>query len=218
MAQRPARSRAAPRQREGATAAPAPETTATVTTPAPPRFWTRTRLALAVGLLLAVHVGLAVTSLIQENPTIDEVIHLPAGITYWQRGTFRLYHHNPPLVKLVAALPVLATGVKTGPLYQLPYWRMEPPNKSAFAHRFTAENAPDYFELFTRARLVMPLFSVLGGLVVFAWSSRLYGGLAGLLSLPLWVFCPNVLEVLPVTTDVAAASFAVLAVFVFWLT
>ena len=45
------------------------------------RFWTRTRLALAVGLLLAIHLVLAVQSLVQENPTIDEVIHLPAGIT-----------------------------------------------------------------------------------------------------------------------------------------
>ena len=67
-----------------------------------------------------VAIGLAVTGLLtfqyalaggepasEENPTVDEVVHLAAGITYWQRGTFRLYHHNPPLVKLVAALPVL---------------------------------------------------------------------------------------------------------------
>src|SRR5437868_1317328 len=73
-----------------------------------PPFWTRARLALAVGMLLAIHLALAVNSLLRENPTIDEVIHLPAGISYWQRGEFRLYHHNPPLVKLVAALPVLA--------------------------------------------------------------------------------------------------------------
>ena len=57
--------------------------------------------------LLALHYALAARSLLQENPTVDEVVHLPAGITYWQKGTFRLYHHNPPLVKLVAALPVV---------------------------------------------------------------------------------------------------------------
>ena len=50
-----------------------------------------------------------------ENPTIDEVVHLPAGLTYWEKGTFRLYHHNPPLIKLVAALPVLASGVGDRP-------------------------------------------------------------------------------------------------------
>ena len=49
--------------------------------------------------LLSLHYGLAARSLLQENPTVDEVVHLPAGVTYWQKGTFRLYHHNPPLVK-----------------------------------------------------------------------------------------------------------------------
>ena len=62
---------------------------------------------LAVCGLLALHYALAARSLLQENPTVDEVVHLPAGITYWEKGTFRLYHQNPPLVKLVAALPVL---------------------------------------------------------------------------------------------------------------
>ena len=74
--------------------------------PRPPgrtRLWT----ALAVVGLLALHVAMAECSLIQENPTVDEVVHLPAGITYWQKHTFRLYHHNPPLIKMIAALPVL---------------------------------------------------------------------------------------------------------------
>jgi hypothetical protein len=37
--------------------------------PEPAGFWTRRRLALAVGALLAVHVALAVESLVLENPT-----------------------------------------------------------------------------------------------------------------------------------------------------
>ena len=54
-------------------------------------------------------------------------------------------------------------------------------------------NADRYFELFQLARLMMPLFSIIGGLAVFAWSRRLYGRWGGLLSLSLWVFCPNIL-------------------------
>ena len=72
---------------------------------------------MAVALLLSLHVALAVNSLLQENATVDEVAHLPAGVTYWQKGTFKLYHHNPPLVKLVAALPVVASRPITDPLY-----------------------------------------------------------------------------------------------------
>jgi hypothetical protein len=212
VARRNARSPAAPRPRtrDAVVAEPVPVAVAT--------FWTRRRLTLAVALLLLVHAILAVNSLVRENPTIDEVIHLPAGITYWQQGTFRLYPHNPPLVKLVAALPVIVSGVDTGPLYRSIYWRQDPPNKAGFAHEFAVLNADDYFELFTRARLFMPLFSVVGGLVVFAWSRRLYGASGGLLSLSLWVFCPNVLaHARLVTTDLGATALGVAASFVFWL-
>jgi hypothetical protein len=165
--------------------------------------------------LLSLHGALAVRSLVLESPTVDEVIHLPAGITYWQTGSFRLYHHNPPLVKLVAALPALAARPVVD--YTEPSWKQEPPNKMVFAHEFMADNAADYFELFTRARLLMPLFSLIGGLVVFAWSKELYGVSGGLLSLALWVFCPNVLaHTRLVTTDMGATALGVLATFVFW--
>src|SRR5262249_41285290 len=149
---------------------------------------------------------LAVKSLVLENPTVDEVIHMPAGITYWQKGTFKLYRHNPPLVKLVAALPVLAAE----PLnvrYASTAWATHPPNKAQFAHEFVEDNYRHYFELFARARLMMPLFSILGGLVVFFWAKTLYGVEGGLLSLALWVFCPNILaHCRLVTTDVGATA------------
>lgn len=179
-------------------------------------FWGRTRLILAVVLLLSVHTALAVRSLIGENPTVDEVIHLPAGVTYWQTGSFRLYHHNPPLVKLIAALPVVASSPAVD--YRSQFWLQEPPNKMVFAHEFMQQNAARYFELFTRARLLMPLFSIVGGLVVFFWSRSLYGAAGGLLSLWLWVFCPNILaHARLVTTDMGATALGVLATYVFWL-
>ena len=106
----------------------------------------------------------------------------------------------------------------TAPLYQNASWRSEFPNKAAFAHEFAQLNADQYFELFTRARLLMPAFSALGALVVFAWSRRLYGVWGGMLSLVLWVFCPNVLaHARLITTDLGATALAVLATFVFWL-
>jgi 4-amino-4-deoxy-L-arabinose transferase-like glycosyltransferase len=181
-----------------------------------PPFWNARRTVLAIVLLLTVHLSLAVRSLVRENPTVDEVIHLPAGITYWEKGSFRLYHHNPPLVKLVAALPVVATG-DYQVNYTAPGWGPLP-NKAAFAHDFALLNAKGYLELFSRARLVMPLFSVLGGLAVFAWSRRLFGNGAGLFSLLLWALCPNVLaHCRLVTTDMGAAAVGVLATYVFWL-
>jgi hypothetical protein len=160
---------------------------------------------------------LAISSLRLENPTIDEVLHLPAGVTYWQTGSFRNYPHNPPLVKLLAALPVLAANPVTSPIYSSAYWREDPPNKAGIGHLFAELNASRYFELFTSARMLMPLFGVAGGIATFLWSRKLFGTAGGFLSLFLWCACPNILaHTRLVTTDVAAASIGVLATFVFW--
>jgi hypothetical protein len=179
----------------------------------------RARIAsiLAVGGLLALHYALAARSLLLENPTVDEVVHMPAGITYWQKGTFRLYHHNPPLVKLVAALPVVWAHPVTEPLYQMASWKTPDPSQTTFSQSFAFLNLARYFELFQLARMMMPLFSIIGGLVVFAWSRRLYGTWGGLLSLSLWVFCPNILaHARLVTSDVGGAALGVAATYVFW--
>lgn len=170
-----------------------------------------------VVLLLAIHYALAVDSLRRENPTVDEVAHLPAGVTYWEKGTFRLYRHNPPLSKLVAALPVVLARPETGPLYNLKSWTGDPPSQADFGFAFAYLNAPRYLELFTAARLVMPLFSVVGGLAIFAWSTRMFGRAGGLLSLALWCLCPNVLaHARLVTGDVAGAAMGVGATYLFW--
>ena len=68
----------------------------------------RAWVAICVVILLATHAVLAVHTLSVKTVTVDEVAHLPAGITYWQSGSFALYHQNPPLVKLLLALPALA--------------------------------------------------------------------------------------------------------------
>jgi 4-amino-4-deoxy-L-arabinose transferase-like glycosyltransferase len=186
-------------------------------TAAPSTFWTPPRAWLAVVVLLATQFALAQISQVGESPTVDEVAHLPAGITYWQQGTFRLYPHNPPLVKLAAALPVVMSGPKMDRIYTLPSWRSVPPIQASIAHEFAYDNAPRYFELFWRGRAVMPLFATIGGLAVFTWARSLYGAGGGLLALALWCLCPNVLaHARLVTSDVGATALGALATFVFW--
>ncbi len=186
---------------------------------APPALSRRARIGFALGVtaLLVLHYALAARSLLLESPTVDEVVHLPAGVTYWQQGTFRLYHHNPPLIKLVAALPVVLSKPLVDPLYQSLIWRATDPSPPTFSQVFARMNAERYFELFNLARLMMPLFSIIGGLAVFAWSRRLYGPWGGLLSLALWVFCPNVLaHARLVTTDLGSTALGVAATYLFW--
>jgi len=210
---RPKRRPQAPPEAVSATAEPPKAPPTPRERPSPPRLGT----ALAVFALLATQWSLAVLSLIQENPTVDEVVHLPAGVSYWQTGTFKLYAHNPPLIKLIAALPALRAGVETEPLYQVPLWGWDEANKAAFAHGFAFHNAARYFELFTSARLLMPTFAVLGGLFVFDWSRRRFGAWGGLISLALWCLCPNVIaHSRLVTTDIGATVLGFAATYAFW--
>jgi 4-amino-4-deoxy-L-arabinose transferase-like glycosyltransferase len=180
-------------------------------------FWTPTRTRLTVVVLLALQFTLAQISQRGESPTVDEVAHLPAGISYWQKGTFRLYPHNPPLVKLAAAAPVLLLKPRTAGLYTNPSWRSTPPIQASIAHEFAVDNAARYFEIFRTARSVIPIFALIGGLAVFAWARSLYGNSGGLLALALWCLCPNVLaHARLITSDVGATSLGVAATFAFW--
>jgi 4-amino-4-deoxy-L-arabinose transferase-like glycosyltransferase len=196
---------------------------AEVTPPAPAQSsspWFRLsgrQVALIAAGLSLLQFGLAANSLVQENPTVDEVVHLPAGLTYWQKGTFKVYHHNPPLVKMLAALPVLFAGADTGSFYRSESWRLEYPAPAMFGRFFLLSNSDRYFELFTQARLVMPLFSILGGVVVFCWSRRLYGNLGGVLSLTLWTVCPNILaHGRLITSDLGGTAIGAGATYLFW--
>ncbi len=47
-----------------------------------------------------------------ESQTYDEGFHLVAGFSYWKTGDFRLNPENPPLAKLINALPLLFTSVR----------------------------------------------------------------------------------------------------------
>ena len=60
-----------------------------------------------VWVILVIHVSLPVLIASRTAPNVDEVAHLPAGISYWKFGDFQLHSVNPPLVRFVAAAPVL---------------------------------------------------------------------------------------------------------------
>ncbi|MBA3313142.1 MAG: hypothetical protein M3552_15670 [Planctomycetota bacterium] len=66
-----------------------------------------------VPVLLVVHAGLLGYGAVVHSPTYNEPAHLVAGISYWRFGRFDVYSVNPPLVRFVAAAPVLFAGCET---------------------------------------------------------------------------------------------------------
>jgi hypothetical protein len=179
----------------------------------PPRGWLH--ITMIVGGIMVVHAILLGWGAWRNSFTWDEVGHLPAGISHWQLGRFDLFRVNPPLVRMVGSLPILAAKPKTD-------WRAyddRPGHRAEFdvGKRFLELNGVRSFWLLTLARWTCIPFSLLGGWVCFRWAGELYGERAGLLALVLWCFSPNVLaHGQLITPDVAAAALGVSAAFLFW--
>jgi hypothetical protein len=170
----------------------------------------------AVALLLTTHAGMLAYSATKHSPTKLEPTFLVAGLSHYRFGHFKLFCVNPPLVRMVAALPVMAAGYEMdwSGFHDVPGARPE----FAMGEDFIKSNGERSIWLFTIARWACIPFSLLGALFCFFWSRELWGrNDAGLISLILWCFEPNILahgEL--ITTDCAAASFGVGAAYFFW--
>jgi len=62
---------------------------------------------------LLIFVALGLGSVLQKSPTYDETVHLFAGYSYLRWGDYRVNPEHPPLVKMLAAAPLLALDLDT---------------------------------------------------------------------------------------------------------
>lgn len=172
-------------------------------------------VAIAAALLLSIHAGLLAYSATRHSPTVLEPAFLASGIGHWQLGNFQLYRVNPPLPRMVAAIPALIMGCETEwhKIREWPGSRAEYP----VGEDFIAVNGARSITLLFFARWACIPFSLLGGWIAFRWAGELYGPAAGLLTLVLWVFEPNLLAHAElITPDCACWSCGLLAGYTFW--
>lgn len=170
---------------------------------------------LIAALLLAVHVALLLASLRRTYITVDEAMNVAAGVSYWQTGRFFIYRVNPPLAKLLAALPALAARPEVDWLsfQDIPTARAE--FRAGLA--FTELNHARIFDLVCLSRLLGVAWSALGGWLIFRWTRELHGGRSGYMALALWCFDPYILgHAALVTTDVPAVVAGLAASYSFW--
>ena len=170
---------------------------------------------LLISAMLIVHVGLLTHTIVTYSPTVDEVSHLPAGLSHWRFGRFDLYRVNPPLVPMVASVPLLFCEVKEdwSDYSQSKIQRRE----FDVGRRFVDINGIDAIQLYRYGRLACIPFSLIGAIVAYCFARDLYGRAGGLVALSLWCFSPNVLgNAAIITPDAPSAALALLAVFMFW--
>ena len=150
------------------------------------------RATVVAALLLAVFALLEVGSLRRQTLTVDERGHYAYGWQLLRFDSTRFDDSKMPLSELNALPRALASLLHPGSLRR---------------RLGTVEFA----------RHVTVICAVLLGWLVFRWTRGLYGPLAGLLALTLFVFDPNILAHSGlVTTDLYAAWTICLAVWGFW--
>ncbi|MCA8999054.1 MAG: glycosyltransferase family 39 protein, partial [Planctomycetaceae bacterium] len=180
--------------------------------------WPRgVRLAVLGGLAFA-HLVLCTILTFRYSPTENEVAHLPAGLAIWRTGRFDLYKVNPPLPRLVAAIPLIMSPHQedwsryTANTARRPEWQV--------AHDFFEANGERSFEFFRMARWACLPFLLLGLIVCWRWGRELRGDWGGLMAASLWCFSPNILgHGSLITPDVPAVACGLLAAWRFshWL-
>jgi len=162
-------------------------------------------------VLLAAFAGLCAHGLRWDSPTVDEFAHLPAGYYYLKTGNFELYDLNPPLPRVLSALPLLALApeIDTGARLRDSGWY-----PWVFATDFMRRNRERFDRIFLFGRLPVVGLGMALALLVWHWARRLYGEEAGLVALAGCAFCPSLIAHAHLaTTDVAFALAATAALY-----
>ena len=162
-------------------------------------------------LLLDVFACQLLLSSQRNSITWDEGHHLYSGYLSWKTADYGLNPEVPPLVKMVAAIPLLRMHLKTPPL-QHRFFKDE----AFFGGRdFVFGNDADTVLL--RARLAASIFAFALALLIFAAARRMFSLSAAFIALALFVFDPNFLaHSALVTTDVGSACTFFAAVYAFY--
>lgn len=167
---------------------------------------------LVVGLLLLAY-GLALTSVVQKSPTMDEQNHIARGAAYLGTGDPRLSVEHPPVVNVLSALPAhLLLDLKL-PLDQ--WWQAGEWYHFADNFLWRANQNPD--RIIFLARLPIIGLGLMLAALVFRWASVRFGPWGGLLAAAFCALDPNILahERLS-TTDLGGTLFAFLAAYALW--
>ncbi len=161
-------------------------------------------------LLIVIGVQLFL-SVRRESQTWDEGNHIFAGYRSWTHADFGLNPEHPPLVKLLATVPLLSLHPES-PVLEERFFK-----EDAFLRgkEFLYRNDPE--KILARTRTAAAILTLLTALVIFFGAREMFGTGAAFIALPLLAFDPNLLaHGALITTDVGLACFMFLTVYMFY--
>lgn len=154
------------------------------------------------------------------SPNRTELGHFVASRYFWEYGQFDLFHVNPPLLRIIAGMPVyfLADSHDDWSSYS-----PQASDRSEWAVAVSLIQANDMANIrwiFFLARTICIPLVLLGGWVGFRYTDELFGEMAGFVFLVTWTFSPLILGWgATICPDVAAASLGLIGFYLFrrWL-
>jgi len=150
------------------------------------------------------------TSVVQLSITSDEIDHLHAAYRYWQCNDFGWNPEHPPLVKIVAGLPLQFMKIND-PVANACGAQTSKAADFIIGHAFLVANPES---VLTAARFAASFLALLLLLTVWFFARKMFGLPAAIIAGVLVAFEPNLLaHGALVTTDVAAALGMTLAVY-----
>jgi hypothetical protein len=171
-------------------------------------------------VLWGIVVGLIATQMLstvlvihRESLTFDEDNHMFAGYMMWHTGDYGLNPEHPPLVKLLATVPLLGRSL----------WVPELKNREFKTEAYLdgrdwlARNDGDRNQLVFQMRMAAGLLALVFSLAVFLVARDCFGDWAGLAALALAALDPNVLaHSALVTTDIGVSLFFLASTWCFY--
>ena len=135
-------------------------------------------------ILLTLFGAVVFTSVNTKSPVSDACAHhIGSGYSYVKTGDFRMNPSTPPLLRILMALPLLPMDLEL-PLEDESWQTI---NSSEFNYEFLFVNNRAFVNrIVLLARLPMIALSVLLGLLIYLWASKLYGHRAGVFGLFLY--------------------------------
>jgi hypothetical protein len=163
--------------------------------------WRRRLRIVGFVALLAILLLELTLSIRRETQTWDEACHIFAGYSYWTRGDFGVNPEHPPLVKLLATLPLVSL-----PLHVPEHPKVFSKEQDfVSATRFIHDN--DAEKILFSSRLSTALLILLLAALLFAAAREMFGFPPAVIALLLFTFEPSVLaHGALVTTDMGTGT------------
>ncbi len=158
---------------------------------------------------------LALNSLVDDSPTMDEQNHIARGLAILRTGDPRFNLEHPPLINALSALPLLTIQGLQLP-FDHPSWD-QTQDWYSFAEQLFWESNNNVTVMIFLARLPIVFLTIGLALVGFLFGKELWGKTGGLLAFIFLLFDPNILaHGRYSTTDVGGTLFIFISSFLLW--